>query len=112
MQPQQFSLREDQIGHRTVDHRVWGLPASIAQVEDASTGVAVVDEYGLLSRRALEIAEVLIRTEVIDVWRCSRRGRMVIAYEQERSITLVGLTHEWVQSVVCRLTVGWPSATS
>ena len=89
------------------------LPASIAQIDDGSlVGVAVVDEHGLFSMLVLKIAEVLIGTEVIDVRWWAGRGQVVIADLKERSVTPVGLAHDWPPSLSCRLAVGMPSATS
>jgi hypothetical protein len=65
--PQPLNLGEDQIRHHTIDHRVWSLPASVAQIEDGLVRVAVVYQKGLFSTLVLKIAEVLIGTDVIDM---------------------------------------------
>ena len=79
-QPQPLGLREHDIGHGAIDHRIWGSPTSIAHMHHGSAGVAIIDEHGLLAMLVLEVAEVLARAVVIDARWCATVGRVVVVY--------------------------------
>jgi len=81
--PQPLSLGKDQFRHSTIDHRVWRLPASVAQVDDGLVGVTVMDEHGLLALLVLKVPEVLARAAVIDVGWYAALSRVVVAHLQK-----------------------------